>query len=87
VIKTAGRLLGLVVNLAIFPVVAGSVGYIFVDKISEVVNRLPNMPMDAINTLTNLRLLFAAGCFLFVLIVCWNHMAQSQNQTGGDMVS
>jgi hypothetical protein len=56
-----------------FPCVAGVVGYTFVDKLSPYVNAM-----------TNLRLIFAAGCFLFVFFLIWNHMAQSQNET--DMV-
>jgi hypothetical protein len=77
----AGRLLGLFSNLIIFPCLAGAVGWVFIDKLSPFINTMPNMPMDCINTLNNLRLIFAAGCFLFVLIICFNHMAQSQNQT------
>jgi len=80
----AGRLLGLLVNLILFPSVAGAVGYTFVDKLSPYVNAL-NLPMDAINTMSNLKLIFAAGCFLFVFFLVWNHMAQSQNPM--DMVS
>ena len=80
----AGRFLGLIANLIVFPCMAGAVGYVFIDKLSPFVNQL-NLPMDCVNTLTNLRLIFAAGCFLFVLFLCWNHMAQAQNQT--DMVS
>ena len=80
----AGRLLGLLANLIIFPSIAAAVGYVFIDMLSPFVNEL-NLPMDAINTLTYLRYIFAAGCFLFVLVIVWNHMAQSQNQT--DMVS
>jgi phosphosulfolactate synthase (CoM biosynthesis protein A) len=80
----AGRLLGLLVNLIVFPCVAGAVGYTFVDKLSPYVNAM-NLPMDAVNTMTNLRLIFAAGCFLFVFFLIWNHMAQSQNET--DMTS
>lgn len=76
----AGRLLGLLVNLIVFPCVAGAVGYAFVDRLSPFINKL-NLPMDAINTMTSLRLIFAAGCFLFVFFLVCNHMAQSQNQT------
>ena len=76
----AGRLLGLLVNLLLFPCMAGAVGYIFIDQLSPMVNDL-NLPMDAVNTLMNLRLIFAAGCFLFVFFLVWNHMAQSQNET------
>ena len=78
----AGRLLGLLVNLVVFPCVAGAVGYAFVDKMSPFINKL-NLPMDAINTMTSLKLIFAAGCFLFVLALVWNHMAQNQNETDG----
>lgn len=80
----AGRLLGLLANLVVFPSIAGAVGYVFIDQLSPFVNAL-NLPMDAVNTLVNLKLIFAAGCFLFVLFLIWNHMAQSQNQM--DMVS
>jgi hypothetical protein len=80
----AGRLLGLLANLVVFPCVAAAVGYTFVDQLSPFINNM-NLPMDAINTMNSLRLIFAAGCFLFVFFLIWNHMAQSQNQT--DMVS
>jgi hypothetical protein len=80
----AGRLLGLLVNLIVFPTIAGAVGYAFVDKLSPFVNNM-NLPMDAINCMVQLKLIFAAGCFLFVFFLVWNHMAQSQNET--DMVS
>ena len=63
---------------------AGAVGYIFMDKLSPIVNQM-NLPMDAINTMTNLKLIFAAGCFLFVFFLVWNHMAQSTNES--DQVS
>ena len=80
----AGRLLGLLANLVVFPSVAAAIGYVFIDQLSPYVNQM-NLPMDAVNTLTNLKLIFAAGCFLFVLALVWNHMVQSQNQS--DMVS
>ena len=80
----AGRLLGLLANLLVFPCIAGAVGYTIFDKISPIVNTM-NLPMDAVNTMSNLKLIFTAGCFLFVLFLVWNHMAQSQNET--DMVS
>jgi hypothetical protein len=80
----AGRLLGLLVNLAVFPCVAGAVGYTIFDQLTQYINDM-NLPMDAINTMINLKYIFAAGCFLFVFFLIWNHMAQSQNET--DMVS
>jgi hypothetical protein len=81
----AGRLLGLFANLRIFPTVASAVAWVFLDKLSPFVNNIPYFPKDAINTLVNLKLLFLAGVFMFVLIICWNHMVQSQNRS--DMVS
>jgi hypothetical protein len=81
----AGRVLGLFANLIVFPCIAGAVGWVMVDKLSPFINTLPHMPMDCINTLINLKLIFTAGCFLFVFFICWNHMAQSQNQA--DMTS
>jgi hypothetical protein len=80
----AGRLLGLLANLIVFPCVAGAVGYALFDQVSPIINPL-NLPMDAINTMNNLRLIFAAGCFLFVFFLVWNHMVQSQNAS--DQVS
>jgi hypothetical protein len=80
----AGRLLGLLVNLVVFPCVAGGIGYTIFDQLTPYINNM-NLPMDAINTMSNLKLIFAAGCFLFVFFLIWNHMAQSQNET--DMVS
>ncbi|MFA4928262.1 MAG: hypothetical protein WC558_07080 [Patulibacter sp.] len=76
----AGRLLGLLINLIVFPVMAASVGYVFFDKIPVFVNTLPNFPMDGINTLTWLKYIFVAGIFFFVFAISWNHMAQSQNE-------
>jgi hypothetical protein len=76
----AGRFLGFFVMLVLFPVMAASVGYVFFDQIPGYVNSLPNFPMDAINTLTYLRMIFVAGIFVFVFAVGWNYMAQNQNE-------
>lgn len=76
----AGRVLGFLVNLVVFPCAAAAVGYTIFDKITPFVNDL-NLPMDAVNTMTSLKLIFTAGCFIFVLALAWNHMVQSQNQT------
>ena len=76
----AGRFLGYMVTLGIFPVMAASVGYVFFDMIPGFVNTLPNFPMDGINTLNLLKLIFVAGIFIFVLAVGWNYMAQNQNE-------
>jgi len=76
----AGRFLGLIVTLIVFPLMAASVGYVFFDRIPLIVNTIPNFPMDGINTLTWLRLIFTAGIFVFVFAIGWNHMAQNQNE-------
>lgn len=76
----AGRFLGLIVCLIVFPVMAASVGYVFFDRIPGFVNSLPNFPMDGINTLTWLRMIFVAGVFIFVFACGWNYMAQNQNE-------
>lgn len=76
----AGRFLGFFVTLVIFPVMAASVGYVFFDQIPTYINALPNFPMDAINTLTYLRMIFVAGIFVFVFAIGWNYMAQNQNE-------
>lgn len=76
----AGRFLGLAVNLVVFPVMAASVGYVFFDNLPSFVNKIPNFPMDGINTLTWLKYIFTAGVFIFVFAICWNHMAQNQNE-------
>ena len=76
----AGRFLGFIVTLIIFPAMAAAVGYVFFDQIPAYVNGLPNFPMDGINTLTWLRMIFVAGIFVFVLAIGWNYMAQNQNE-------
>jgi hypothetical protein len=76
----AGRLLGLLINLIVFPIMAAAVGYVFFDNLPTFVNTLPYASMDGINTLTWLKYIFAAGVFVFVFACCWNHMAQSQNE-------
>jgi hypothetical protein len=76
----AGRFLGLIVTLIVFPLMAASVGYVFFDRIPLIVNTIPNFPMDGINTLTWLRLIYTAGIFVFVFAISWNHMAQNQNE-------
>jgi len=75
----AGRILGFLVNLVTFPCVAAAVGYVIFDMITPFINDM-NLPMDAINTMLNLKYIFIAGCFLFVLVLVWNHMVQAQNQ-------
>jgi hypothetical protein len=76
----AGRLLGLLINLVVFPAMAASVGYVFFDKIPGYVNALAHFPMDGVNTLILLKYIFTAGIFVFVCSISWNHIAQSQNE-------
>lgn len=76
----AGRFLGLLACLVVFPIMAASVGYVFFDQIPQFVNSLPNMPMDGINTLIWLKMIFTAGIFVFVFACGWNYMAQSSNE-------
>lgn len=76
----AGRFLGFLVNLVVFPVMAAAVGYTFFDKLPAYVNGIAHFPMDGINTLIWLKYIFVAGIFVFVFAVSWNHMAQSQNE-------
>ena len=76
----AGRIFGLFVNVVFVPIIAACIGYAIIDPIGAKVNTLVHFPMDAVNTFTSLRLIFAAGIFIFVLVVCVNHMIQSQNE-------
>ena len=76
----AGRIFGLFVNVVFVPLVASCIGYAIIDMVGAKVNTIVHFPMDAINTLSWLRLIFAAGIFIFVLVVCVNHMIQSQNE-------
>jgi predicted PurR-regulated permease PerM len=76
----AGRIFGLFVNVIFIPIIAACVGYAILDPVGVKVNQMAHFPMDAINTFTWLRLIFAAGVFIFVLIVGINHMIQSQNE-------
>jgi len=76
----AGRFLGFVACLVVFPIMAASIGYVFFDQIPFFVNGLPNMPMDGINTLTWLKMIFIAGVFVFVFACGWNYMVQSSNE-------
>lgn len=76
----AGRLLGFIVTLLVFPSMAAAVGYVFFDRIPGFVNGLPNFPMDGINTLTYLRMIFVAGIFIFVFAIGWNYISQNQNE-------
>ena len=68
------------VTLVVIPVMAAAVGYVFFDKIPVFVNALPYFPMDAVNTLTWLRLIFTAGIFVIVFACCWNYIVQNQNE-------
>jgi hypothetical protein len=76
----AGRVLGLLVTLVVFPVMAAAAGYVFFDRIPVFVNALPQFPMDAINTLTWIKMIFVLGIFVFVFACGWNYMAQNQNE-------
>jgi hypothetical protein len=80
VFKTAGRFLGLIVTLIVFPLMAASVGYVFFDQLPPIINHIPNFPQDAINTLISLKMIFVAGIFIFVFAIAWNYMAQNQNE-------
>jgi hypothetical protein len=77
----AGRFLGLIVTLIVFPIMASSVGYVFFDQLPPIINKIPYFPMDAINSLTWLKMIFVAGIFVFVFAISWNYMAQNQNET------
>ncbi len=81
----AGRFLGLLINLLILPIAAAAIGYILFDKLNQFVNGIDTMPMDAINTMVWLKLIFVAGIFLTVLALGWNHINQSQTEM--DLVS
>ena len=76
----AGRLLGLIVTLIVFPCIAASAGYVFFDQIPVFVNHLSNMPMDGINLLTILRMIFVAGVFVFAFACGLNYMMQNQSE-------
>jgi len=76
----AGRFLGLIVTLIVFPIMASSVGYAFFDQLPPIINHIPNFPQDAVNTLTSLKLVFVAGIFIFVFAISWNYMAQNEDE-------
>lgn len=81
----AGRFLGLLINLLILPIGAAAFGYILFDKLNQFVNGTDNMPMDAINTMIWIKIIFVAGIFLTVMALGWNHINQSQTEM--DLVS
>ena len=76
----AGRILGLLVCLVVFPVMAAAAGYVFFDQVPGFVNHLPNMSMDGINLLTILRMIFVAGVFVFAFACGLNYMMQNQSE-------
>lgn len=76
---SAGSLIGTVMNFILFSFASGVVGVMF-DKLHTIVNLSPGLPVDALNTISNLHLIFIAGPFLWVLLLGYNHLVTSTSE-------
>jgi hypothetical protein len=81
---SAGGLVGMVVNFIIFSVICSAIGK-GVDIIITVANMSPGISMDALNTISNLHLIYVAGPFLYALALGYNYIVVSNSEANQEV--
>jgi hypothetical protein len=56
-----------------------------VDIIIKVANTSPGISMDALNTISNLHLIYVAGPFLYALALGYNYIVVSNSETNQEV--
>lgn len=80
---SAGGMVGMFVNFLVFSALSSAIGYC-VDKLVPLINTYPGISMDAINTISNLHLIYVAGPFLFVMALGYNYIVTSNSESQGE---
>lgn len=81
---SAGGLVGMFINFIIFSVMSSIIGYV-IDLLVPIINAYPGVSMDAINTISNLHLIYIAGPFLYVLALGFNYIVTSNTEAQGEV--
>lgn len=81
---SSGGLVGMVVNFIVFSVLSSTLGF-SIDIIVKLSNASNAMGMDALNTISNLHLIYIAGPFLYILALGINYMIVSNSEASGEV--
>ena len=81
---SSGGLVGMVVNFIVFSALSSTLGFA-IDIIVKVTNASNAMNMDALNTISNLHLIYIAGPFLYILALGINYMVTSNSEASGEV--
>ena len=81
---SSGGLVGMFVNFVVFSVLSSTLGFA-IDIIINVKNASNAMSMDALNTISNLHLIYIAGPFLYVLALGINYIVTSNSEASGEV--
>jgi hypothetical protein len=81
---SSGGLVGMFVNFVVFSVLSSTLGFA-IDIIIKVTNASNSMSMDALNTISNLHLIYIAGPFLYILALGINYMVTSNSETSEEV--
>lgn len=81
---SAGGIVGLVINFIIFGVLSAVIGFCL-DIIITIANATPGMNVDALNTISNLHILYVAGPFLYALVLGYNYIVVSNSESPGEV--
>ena len=81
---SSGGLVGMFVNFVVFSVLSSTLGFA-IDIIINVTNASNAMSMDALNTISNLHLIYIAGPFLYVLALGINYIVTSNSEASGEV--
>lgn len=76
--------MGMFINFIIFSVMSSVIGHA-VDLLVPIINTYPGVSMDAINTISNLHLIYIAGPFLYVLALGFNYIVTSNSEAQGEV--
>jgi hypothetical protein len=81
---SSGGLVGMVVNFIVFSALSSTLGFA-IDIIIKVTNASNAMNMDALNTISNLHLIYIAGPFLYILALGINYIVTSNSEASGEV--
>lgn len=81
---SAGGLVGMVVNFVVFSILCSALGK-GIDMIVTLSNNSNALGMDALNTISNLHLIYIAGPFLYVLALGINYMITANSEATGQV--
>jgi hypothetical protein len=81
---SSGGLVGMVVNFIVFSALSSTLGFA-IDIIVKVTNASNAMNMDALNTISNLHLIYIAGPLLYILALGINYIVTSNSEASGEV--